>query len=161
MGQRRQQVHLPAVGVDRATQRLAVHRDRPGLVGGGRLLLLLGEPAAHHPVQLVGVDLLQGPPQRRLAGRHIHGGVRPLEDSQPLKRRRFKLAGELGDRGVAARAAKHRRRRDRQHPRQRVSPATPSSGIGQRPKSFQQPTRPRDRIAVQFHIHQRHRFQPT
>src|SRR5262245_45604323 len=46
MGQRRQQVHLPAVGTDRAAWRFAVHRHRLGPLARHHRLLLR-QPAAH------------------------------------------------------------------------------------------------------------------
>ena len=94
MGGRGQQVHLGAVGGDRAAHRLPVHRDREqrpiGLLrlvdavcavggvgvgfsyGGGRpgsgrrVSCLLGQPGADRRIDRGGVDTGQDPPQRRL-----------------------------------------------------------------------------------------------
>ena len=135
VGQRREQVDLSAVGSHRAAHGLArvkqgsgvaeqvraahglaVHRH-PTTVPPGGHPRLLGQPAAHHPVQLVGVDLLEHPAQCGLTGRHPPGGIRPLPDPQPSQRLLRHLPRELRDRRVAASAAKHCRSRDRQHAR--------------------------------------------
>jgi hypothetical protein len=91
-GELHERVYAPYA--HRAAQGLTVHRERTRLAGGacGRLL---SQPASHHPVQLVGVQVLQHPAQRPLARRDVPRGVRPTPDPQPRQRRLRQLAGEL------------------------------------------------------------------
>jgi hypothetical protein len=137
--QRREQVDLVPAWLPGATQRLAIHRDRATI--DRQRPVLVGQPAPHDPVQLIGVQLLQHTAQRGLARGHMPARVRPLPDPQPRQRRLWQLLGELPDRGERPGTGQHRRGGDRQQPSQRVPPPTPRPGIAQLPQALQQPTR--------------------
>jgi hypothetical protein len=145
MGGRGHQVHLGAVGGDRAAHRLPVHRDREqwpiGLVcpvdavcpvcrvgvrrscGGGRpgsgrgVSCPLGQPGADRRIDRAGIDTGQDPPQRRLRRPLGRAWGRGVQQGQQLG---GYVSDPAGDRGERARPGQHGRRAQRQHHRDRV-----------------------------------------
>jgi hypothetical protein len=114
---RGEQLHLPAVGISGAKQRLAVDRDRAQLlvtaVARG-WVGLLGQPAAEHPVQLVRVDRPDRPAQGRLVRGDIPAGHRMASRAQPGECLLGQLAGELSNCDEALGTRQCRGSRDRQ-----------------------------------------------
>lgn len=97
--------HLPGSGVDLgpcALERLTVGREPDK---GGRLLggepagaYLLEQPAADQRVGLIGVDVLDRAPDRRLAGRHAAAGAPILAGTEAGQHVGGQVSDDLGDR---------------------------------------------------------------
>ena len=104
-----------------STQGLPVDRD-PATASCGRTCPFLGPPA-EHVVEGVGVQGLQGPPERGLTRHHLPG-------ADLGQGRLVGVRGPFGDRDERARASEHRAHRQPHHRRKSVTHPAPLTRIG-------------------------------
>lgn len=134
---RREQVHRAAVGADRATQALAVHRDRTPTPWAG-WPPPVGQPRTDRGVQRIAADPGQGATQRRLAGGVSGSGQRIPAGAERDQDRLGRVSGPFADRGQGSGAGQHRRGGHGQHAHQRVPQASAVTRVRDHGEAFQQ-----------------------